>query len=340
MNIAIDGLSTLLGQAIADLIGERKLIQQPLISIMHGDAQDLNKDDNDQLDSSPSLATENHFLQDINFSDLDLIFIADTQDHNRLTLNQALEAGVRVIDCVGLCAEQRGVPLVVHDINSHEIRDLRLGFAIALPSPAATMLAQVLFPLTQFDTLERVSVCHFSPMSNLGKVGVEQLAGQTARLLNGMPMKKKHSGSQLAFNLLPQCGAIGDTDYSDQETQLMRETKRLLNDDTIVMNATCIQVPVFYAQAQVVEISFAAAVDSRQIEILLKQSGLQVQAVANASPAALTASGEKDGLIVSRVRQNIDDERSLTLWCMADNLRRGAAVNAVQVAEILIKSYL
>lgn len=363
MNVAIDGLSTLLGQTIADVIRERGLTSRAIVSILHGQLEDLNQDDNDQLDVSSNSKIKNSFLQDINFSELDIVFIADNKKDNLTTFSQAAEAGVTIIDCAGISTVQEDIPLVVHDINSYVItshdrngqktQGIKPGLVIAIPSPGATILSQVLFPLTQLQSIERVNVCHFSPAADLGKTGLEQLSGQTAQLLNGMPLKtapsKTRQGvTQLAFNLVPFPGSDDGTndtndegDYSAQEVRLASETRRLLNDDTIVINATCIQVPVFYAQSQVVDITFAQAIHSQAVESLFKRNkGFQVRHACNASPVAMTALGEHDDLIISRIRQNQDDERSLTLWCVSDNLRRGAAVNAVQIAEILIKSYL
>ena len=341
MKIAIDGVTTLLGQTIAELVDSQQLTALPIISILHGNASDLETEDA-QLDSNVDVQIEPQFFDDIIFSDLAIVFIADNQDRNKDTINRAINAGATVIDCANNATPDLAKHLLVHDINSHEIQGFEPGFVISVPSAGATMLSQIVFPMLQAGYgVERINVCHFAPAAQLGKTGVEQLAGQTARLLNGMPLPKKSRGEQVAFNLLPQSGAIDNFAYAETETLLMEEVKLLLNHDGLVVNASVIQAPVFYAQSQVIDLVFENEVAADAIEALLKrQAGVKVANVNQASPVALQHDEGEPQIVVSRIRQNPADERSLTLWCVSDNLRRGAAGNAVQIADLLIKSYL
>ena len=186
-----------------------------------------------------------------------------------------------------------------------------------------------------------VNACHFSPAASFGKTGIEQLAGQTARLLNGQPLEKSQRELQLAFNLLPQNGAIGEDGYTSQESRLISQTKRLLDNPDLQINATAIQAPTFYGQAQSIEIGFAYPVDIGAVERLLKQAkDIRLVKPAQSSPAVYSRDGNGEQLFISRLRQNCGNERALTLWCVADSLRHSAAVRAVQIAEMLIKSYL
>jgi len=342
MKIAIDGFDTLVGQTIAELIHEKLNEHYELIAILHGDFADISEENDSQLNNKSNVKIENCFLKDLDFTELNIVFIDDNQDHIQLTLTNALEQGVKVIDCAGNTNPYDEFLLIVHDINSHEFQGLTPGFVIATPSAGATMLSQVLRPLLQSGCgVERVNVCHLAPAANLGKVGVEQLASQTTRLLNGMPLPKKQRLEQMAFNLLPQTGAIDENEYTETETQLIRETKRLLGEETLLINASVVQAPVFYAQSQVIDLNFYEAVDPDQVAAVLRATaGIRITAAKQASPVAIQTQTDQFELVISRIRQNPDDKRSLTLWCASDNLRRGPAGNAVQIADLLIKSYL
>ncbi len=342
MKIVIDGMATLLGQTIAELAQAQFTVQESLVSIMHGSVATLKDDEDEQISTDKDIAVKHEFLQDLEFSENDIVFVADNQEHNQLTIAQAVQQGAMVIDCAGNTVGQVQVPIIVHDINSHELQGLRPGFVIATPTAGATMLSQIIVALLQNQAvLQSINVCHFVPAAHFGKSGVELLASQTARLLNGMPLSKKQGLEQIAFNLLPQAGAIGEGDFTELETQIMNETRRVLNDDTFGINASCVQVPVFYAQSQVIDAHFSGEVDLREIESALKQrAGISIGVAKKASPVAIHKQDGQDDIVVSRLRQNQEDKRSLTLWCVSDNLRRGAAGNAVQIADLLIKSYL
>ena len=340
MTIAIDGISSLLGQAIAAQLQQSELSSHELIAILHGDVADLA--DTDLPDRSEEFSCREQFFEHINFAELDIVFIADLHVDSEKTLATAVASGAMVIDCVGLSANHGDVPLIAFAINSQLLQGLMPGFVIATPSPDATMLCQVVAPLREvYGDLEKINVCHFLPASHFGKAGVELLAGQTARLLNGMPLNKKQSPAQVAFNLIPQCGALNDSGYCEWEVTLKEQTRRLLDDPVLQVNVTCIQVPVFYAQCQTIELTFTTAVDPQQAEQRLKQvDGIRVAALKQSTPAIVQAQSDHSDIVVSRVRQNPGEERSLTYWCVSDNLRVGAAGNAVQIADLLIKSYL
>ena len=339
--IAIDGANTLLGQAIIDVINERKLITEPVVALLPGAADKPETEDGDQFPASARVKIVECFIDDFDYSTVNIIFIAGNKQSAEDIITPALGANAMVIDLSGYAAEQEQFPLIVSGLNDHEIQNLVPGFVVATPSPATTMLAQVICPIAQHAILERVNVTHLSPVSSQGKSGVDELAGQTARLLSGMPIEKKVFPTQIAFNVLPQNGAIDDMGRTEQERMLIVETKRLLNDDSVAISATCIQVPVFYAQSQVIDLVFAHAVEYQRIETVLRQTGgLTLVKNRDNSPAVLKSGDGDDPLIVGRIRRQGDDEQALSMWCVADNLRRAAAVNAVQIAEILIKSYL
>ena len=337
--VAIVGDNTLLAQTLVDVLAQRQLAIESTLILLPGSIQQVDEHTPLGINPPKHFPVQEQFINNVDFSQIDIVFVISVDDDTENLIGQSLAGGSTVIDCSGYSASQSDIPLILPALNSHESPDLRPNSVIALPSPAATLLSRVVFPLAAEFICERITVCHYSSASAHGKTGVERLAGETARLLNGMPLSKGQQ--QSAFNLVPQSGAIDDKGYTETELGLMRQCERLLGVGNLIVNATCIQVPVFYGQSQALELQFNQPIEVAQATAILKGvADIDLVEAYESSPVVAQRQADDERIVVSRLRQNSRDERSLSLWCGSDDLRLGAAVGAVQIAEILIKSYL
>ena len=179
------------------------------------------------------------------------------------------------------------------------------------------------------------------PAVHYGKEGVEELVGQTARLLNGMPVESTVFSQQLAFSVLPETSSLDENGYSQDELALTNEIRELFAGYDYSIQATCIQVPVFHAQSQIITITTKEPITVKSATGLLsKSSGITTVSSNKLGPTAIKNAAGKDGLFVGRIRQPVGQDHQISLWSVGENLRKGAALNSVQIAEILIKSYL
>lgn len=330
-----------MSQTLVELLIEADYPAESITLLMSNPVDQWSEENEDDESVRALHQTQECFIEEFDFSTADIVFLCGDKDQVEDLIDEAIKAEAMLIDLSGFSAEHDHLPLVLNALNSHELQGLTRGFVVAVPSAAAAMLSEIVYPLSQHWELEKIAVSHLNPAADLGKIGVDGLAGQTARLMNGMSIEKSTLSKQLAFNLLPQCGAIDDMGYAEQELRLISQTKRLLNNELLQVNATCIQAPVFYVQSQVIELGFFDPVDIQSVKSLLQQNqGISIVKPEMASVANIGPDEKSGAIVVSRLRQKDENEQALTLWCAADSLRRCTVGNAVQIAEILIKSYL
>ncbi|HVC37199.1 MAG TPA: aspartate-semialdehyde dehydrogenase, partial [Gammaproteobacteria bacterium] len=192
--------------------------------------------------------------------------------------------------------------------------------------------------------IERINVATYQAVSGAGTRAIEELARQTALLLNGEPVGKGGKfPKQIAFNVLPQIDEFQDNGYTREEMKMLWETRKILGDETIRVNATAVRVPVFYGHSEALHIETREKLTAAQARVLLRRApGVVVldERRPGGYPTAVTEAAHKDAVFVGRIREDISHPRGLDLWVVANNVRKGAALNSVQVAELLVKSYL
>lgn len=253
---------------------------------------------------------------------------------------KAAEAGCVVIDNTSHFRYDIDVPLVIPEVNPEKIADYRQRNIIANPNCSTIQMLVALKPIYDAVGISRINVATYQSVSGAGSKGITELVGQTAKLLNAEPSDPQVFNRQIAFNVLPQIDVFEDNGYSREEMKMFWETQKILDDDAIVVNATAVRVPVFYGHSEALHIetrSKLSASDAR--ELLLGAPGVILLDDAD-YPTAVTHAAAEDAVYVSRVREDISHPLGLNLWVVADNIRKGAALNAVQIAEILIETYL
>lgn len=278
-------------------------------------------------------------VDEFDFSKAKLVFFAAGPAVTLSFAAKARAAGCSVIDLSGaLPADQ--APQIVPESNGHILAGLAQPFQISSPSPSATALAVVLAPLRELLDLQRVTVTACLAVSAQGREAVSELARQTTSLLNMHPLETRFFDRQMAFNLLAQVGKPDEQGHVPLEKRLVTELREVLGMPGLKVSVTCIQAPVFFGDSYSVSLQLAAPVDLQAVNAAL-EAGEGIEWVeADDYPTAVGDAVGQDVVYVGRVRHGVDDSSELNLWLASDNVRKGAALNAVQLAELLIKDPL
>ena len=255
----------------------------------------------------------------------------------------AAAAGCVVIDNTSHFRYEADIPLVVPEVNAPAIAQYRARGIIANPNCSTIQMVVALKPIHDAVGIERINVATYQSVSGAGRKAVEELAEQTAALLNGKSVKPKVLPRQIAFNCLPQIDKFMDNGYTKEEMKMHWETQKIFGDASIRVNATAVRVPVFFGHSEVVNIETRRKITAAEARALLRKApGVKVidEQVPGGYPTAVTEAANHDTVYVGRIRDDMSHERGLNLWVVADNIRKGAATNAVQIAEILVREYL
>jgi aspartate-semialdehyde dehydrogenase len=256
---------------------------------------------------------------------------------------KAVEAGCICIDNTSQFRYESDIPLVVPEVNPERVADYRQRGIIANPNCSTIQLMVALKPIHAAVGIERINVCTYQSVSGAGRRAIEELAGQTARLLNGQSIKPLVFAKQIAFNVLPQIDDYMENDYTREEMKMVWETRKILGDESLRVNPTAVRVPVFFGHAAAVHIETGEKIGAQEARnLLLNSPGIELldESIDGGYPTPVTESAGHDGVFVGRVREDISHPRGLNLWIVSDNVRKGAALNTIQIAEILEKDYL
>lgn len=246
-------------------------------------------------------------------------------------------AGAVVIDNSSTFRYDDDVPLVVSEVNPEEAGNRPRGI-IANPNCSTMQLVVALKPLHDAAGIERVNVATYQSVSGAGRSGLEELGRQTAALLNFQPIEPQKFQAQIAFNLIPQIDAFEANGYTREEMKLVWETRKILGDGRIGVNPTAVRVPVFYGHSEAVHIETRDKLSAAQARELLERApGVVVvdEHEAGGYPTPVTHASGTDPVYVGRIREDLSHPRGLDLWIVSDNIRKGAALNAVQIAELV-----
>jgi aspartate-semialdehyde dehydrogenase len=253
---------------------------------------------------------------------------------------KAAAAGCIVIDNTSQFRYQDDIPLVVPEVNPHAIAQRHARGIIANPNCSTIQMVVALKPIFDAVGIERINVATYQSVSGAGTKGIRELAGQTADLLNAKPIEPKAFSRQIAFNVIPHIDVFQDNGYTKEEMKMVWETRKILEAPGLLVNPTCVRVPVFYGHSEAVHIETReklSAADARAL--LAKAPGVQVldERKNGGYPTAVVDAAGKDAVWVGRIREDISHPRGLDLWIVSDNVRKGAALNSVQIAELLLK---
>ncbi len=255
---------------------------------------------------------------------------------------KAAAAGVVVIDKTSQFRYEPDIPLVVPEVNGNRIGEFSARNIIACPNCSTIQLVVALKPIHDAVGIERINVATYQAVSGTGKAAIEELVQQTASLLNGKGADAKVYPKQIAFNVLPQIDSFQDNGYTKEEMKLVWETRKILEDDSILVNPTAVRVPVFYGHSEAVHIETRRKITAEEATRLLKKApGVKVldQQKAGGWATPVTEAAGEDAVFVSRIREDISHPNGLDLWIVSDNVRKGAALNSIQIAERLVKEF-
>jgi len=256
---------------------------------------------------------------------------------------KAAAAGCVVIDNTSQFRYDDDIPLVVPEVNPDKVADYKNRGIIANPNCSTIQMLVALKPIYDAVGITRINVATYQAVSGTGKEAIEELATQTANLLNAKPVNAKVYPKQIAFNVLPQIDVFMDNGYTKEEMKMVWETRKILGDEAILVNPTAVRVPVFFGHSEAVHIETKQKISAKAVQELLKAApGVTVldERADGGYPTAVTESSGHDDVYVGRIREDISCDQGINLWVVSDNVRKGAALNSVQIAEVLVKNYI
>ncbi len=256
---------------------------------------------------------------------------------------KAAAAGCVVIDNTSHFRLEDDIPLVVPEVNPEALAGYSRRNIIANPNCSTIQMLVALKPIYDAVGIERINVATYQAVSGTGKEAIEELAGQTARLLNGQEIECEVYPKQIAFNALPHIDTFQDNGYTREEMKMVWETQKIFGDQSIQVNPTCVRIPVFFGHSEAVHIETVDKISAEEArELLSRAPGVTVmdERADGGYPTAVGDSAGTDPVFVGRIREDISHPRGLDLWVVADNVRKGAALNSVQIAEALISTYI
>ena len=255
----------------------------------------------------------------------------------------AAAAGCVVIDNTSQFRYDDDIPLVVPEVNPDAIVEYKNRGIIANPNCSTIQMMVALKPIYDAVGIERINVATYQAVSGTGKPAMDELARQTADLLNGRSIQKAIYPKQIAFNVLPHIDVFEENGYTKEEMKMVWETKKIMGDESIVVNPTAVRVPVFYGHSEAIHIETRDKITAEDAKKLFTDfDGIELMDSHEDGgyPTAVSDASGQDPVFVGRVREDISHPRGLNLWVVADNVRKGAALNSVQIAEVLVEKYL
>ena len=336
VNVAVVGVTGAVGEVMLEILESRNFPVDTLFPLASSRS----------AGKSVQFRGKRHTVQDLSefdFSQTPIALFSAGGDISAEFAPIAAEAGCVVIDNTSHFRRDADIPLVVPAVNPEAIAQYRNRGIIANPNCSTIGMLVALKPIYDAVGIERINVATYQAVSGTGKAAIEELAGQTARLLNGKPADPEVYPKQIAFNVLPHIDSFQDNGYTREEMKMVWETQKILSDETVSVNPTCVRVPVFFGHAEAVHIETRDPISAEAARALLEAAeGVVVidQHEAGGYPTPVSDSAGQDPVFVGRIRADISHPRGLNLWVVADNVRKGAALNSVQIAEILLSQYL
>ncbi len=334
--VAVVGATGNVGREIMQILAERQFPADEVLAVA----------------SSRSIGTEVEYgdtgrmlkcknIEHFDFAGLDIALFAAGSGPAKEYAPKAAKAGCVVIDNSSLYRMDPDVPLIVPEVNPDAIDGYKRRNIIANPNCSTAQLVVALKPLHDAATIKRVVVSTYQSVSGAGKAGMDELFQQSRAIFVGDPVLPELFPKQIAFNVIPHIDSFMDDGSTKEEWKMVVETKKIL-DPRIKLNATCVRVPVFLGHSEAVNIEFERELSALQAQDILREAP-GVMLIDKREPGGYITPVEAAGdsaTYVSRVREDPTVDNGLTLWCVSDNLRKGAALNAVQIAELLGRKHL
>jgi aspartate-semialdehyde dehydrogenase len=336
VNVAVVGATGAVGEAMIEILESRDFPVDQLFPLASSRS----------VGKSLQFKGKRHTVQDLSnfdFSQTPVALFSAGGDVSAEYAPIAAQQGCVVIDNTSHFRRDEDIPLVIPEVNPEAIGQFRQRNIIANPNCSTIGMLMALKPIYDVAGIERINVATYQAVSGTGKDAIEELAGQTARLLNGKEAEPKVYPRQIAFNVIPHIDTFLENGYTREEMKMVWETQKILADESIRVNPTCVRVPVFYGHAEAVHIETREPVSVTEARALLQAAdGVAVldSLEPGGYPTPVSEAAGADPVFVGRVRADISHPRGLNLWIVADNVRKGAALNSVQIAEVLLSTYL
>ena len=281
-------------------------------------------------------------LKEDSFEDIDIGLFSAGGSVSAKFAPIAVAAGAVVVDNTSHFRMEPAIPLVVPEVNPQEIAKYKNRGIIANPNCSTIQMVVALKPLHTAAGIKRVVVSTYQSVSGAGRKAMEELSHQVAALFNGKEIEKEKFPHQIAFNCIPHIDAFMESGYTKEEWKMINETRKIFGEPNLPVTATTVRVPVFCSHSESVNVETVVKLSAAETKRILREApGVIVADMPeeNIYPMAIEAVG-KDAIYVGRIREDNSIPNGLNLWVVADNLRKGAALNAIQIAEILIRDYL
>ncbi len=335
-NVAMVGATGAVGEVLMSILKEREFPIGEFTAL----ASERSAGETVEF-GSRSITVKN--LAEFDFKGVDIAFFSAGGSVSREHAPRAAAAGAVVIDNTSEFRYRDDIPLVVSEVNPEAIKHYVDTGIIVNPNCSTMQMLVALAPIHRTVGIERINVATYQSVSGAGRSGMDELGRQTAALLNFQDVKPEKFPKQIAFNVIPHIDSFQENGYTKEEMKMVWETRKILGDESIQVNPTCVRVPVFFGHAEAVHVETKVKISAADARTLIEKAPGIVVIDAHEPGGYPTPVGDaagKDPVFVGRIREDISHPRGLDLWIVADNIRKGAALNAVQVAELLVKSYL
>ena len=336
VNVAVVGATGEVGQATLSILAQRNFPVAGLHAVASSRSVGKTIDFRDE-----ELVVED--LEAFDFSGIDIGLFSPGASVSDLHAPRAAAAGAVVIDNTSRFRYDADIPLVVPEVNPAAVEQYVRRGIIANPNCSTIQMVMALKPVYDAVGIERVNVATYQAVSGKGKTAIAELEQQTVALLNGRPAVSTAHPRQMAFNVLPQIDVFQDNGYTREEMKMVWETRKILGDETIRINPTCVRVPVFYGHSEAVHIETKEKISVDEVRTLLQGfPGVVVmdEREDGGYPTPVTEASGQDPVFIGRVREDLSHPRGINFWVVSDNIRKGAALNSIQIAELLLTHHL
>lgn len=336
VDVAVVGATGAVGEAMLEILHQRNFPVGKVYAL----ASERSAGSTVQF-GNKSLIVED--LAEFDFSKVQVGLFSPGASVSEIYAPKAAAAGCVVIDNTSQFRYDDDVPLVVPEVNPEAIAGYKTKGIIANPNCSTIQMLVALKPIYDAAGITRINVCTYQAVSGSGKPAMDELAKQTAALLNGRSVEAEVYPKQIAFNVLPQIDVFMDNGYTKEEMKMVWETRKIMGDDSIQVNPTAVRVPVFFGHSEAVHIETRDKITAEQAMALYEKApGIVLfdERKDGGYPTAVTEASGQDPVYIGRIREDISHPNGLNLWVVADNVRKGAALNSVQIAEVLVEKYL
>lgn len=336
VNVAILGATGVVGEALLDILESRRFPVDELFLLASERS----------AGQTVRFNNKSYYVEDaaeFDFSKADIAFFSAGGSVSEHYVPIATRLGCVVIDNTAQFRYEPDVPLVIPEVNPEKIEEFKVRNLIANPNCSTIQMLVALYPIHKVAQIKRINVATYQSVSGKGRSAINELSHQTVELLNGRHAEPTVFTKPIAFNVIPHIDQFQDNGFTKEEMKMIWETKKILGTDAIGVNPTCARVPVFFGHSEAIHIETEKKLTAQDARRILEQApGVKVldNPAKNLYPCPVNHATGEDAVYIGRIREDLSYPNGLDLWVVADNIRKGAALNSVQIAEILVRDYL